>query len=50
LRYNRLKLKVDESMRKKQDTKVGKNIEDLKSEILIDNLLIYEALVRKRMT
>ena len=37
-------------MRKKQDTKVGKNIEDLKSEILIDNLLIYEALTRKRMT
>jgi len=37
-------------MRKKQDTKVGKNIEDLKFEMLIDDLLIYDILLRKRPT
>jgi hypothetical protein len=35
-------------MRRKQDTKVGKNIEDLKFELIVDDLLIYGALLRKR--
>jgi hypothetical protein len=36
-------------MRKKQDTKVGKNIDDLKFEMIIDDLFICENLTRKRM-
>jgi hypothetical protein len=34
-------------MRRKQDTNLNKNIEDLKFE-LIDDLLIYDILLRKR--
>jgi hypothetical protein len=45
-----LKLKVDESMKKKQDTKVGKNVEDLKIEPIVDDLLIHDILHRKRAT
>jgi len=41
-------LKVDERMRKKQDTKVGKSVEDLKFELIVDDLLIYDILLRKR--
>jgi len=41
-------LKVDERMRKKQDTKVGKGVEDLKFELIVDDLLIYDILLRKR--
>jgi len=37
-------------MRKKQDTKVGKNVEDLKFEMLIDDLLTYDILFHKRLT
>jgi hypothetical protein len=37
-------------MRKKQDTKVGKSVEDLKFELIIDDLLIYDILLRKRPT
>jgi hypothetical protein len=35
-------------MRKKQDTKVGKSVEDLKFEMIVDDLLIYDVLLRKR--
>jgi len=35
-------------MRKKQDTKVGKSVDDLKFELIVDNLLIYDILLRKR--
>jgi len=41
-------LKVDERMRKKQDTKVGKSVEDLKFELIVDDVLIYDILLRKR--
>ena len=37
-------------MRKKQDTKVGKSVEDLKFELIGDDLLIYDILLRKRLT
>ena len=37
-------------MRKKQDTNLNKNIEDLKFELIVDNLLIYDILLRKRLT
>lgn len=43
-------MKVDESMRKKQDTKVGKSVEDLKFELIVDDVLIYDILLRKRLT
>jgi hypothetical protein len=35
-------------MRKKQDTKVGKSVEDLKFELIVDDVLIYDILLRKR--
>ena len=35
-------------MRKKQDTKVGKSVDDLKFELIVDDLLIYDILLRKR--
>ena len=35
-------------MRKKQDTKVGKSVEDLKFELVVDDLLICDILLRKR--
>jgi hypothetical protein len=35
-------------MRKKQDTKIGKSVEDLKFELIVDDLLIYDILLRKR--
>ena len=35
-------------MRKKQDTKVGKSVEELKFELIVDDLLIYDILLRKR--
>jgi len=35
-------------MRKKQDTKVGKSVEDLKFELIVDDVLIYDVLLRKR--
>lgn len=41
-------MKVDERMRKKQDTKVGKSVEDLKFELIVDDVLIYDILLRKR--
>lgn len=37
-------------MRKKQDTNLNKNIEDLKFELIVDDLLIYDILLRKRLT
>jgi len=37
-------------MRKKQDTKVGKSVDDLKFELIVDDLLIYDILLRKRPT
>jgi hypothetical protein len=37
-------------MRKKQDTNLNKNIEDLKFELVVDDLLIYDILLRKRLT
>jgi hypothetical protein len=37
-------------MRKKQDTKVGKSVEYLKFELIADDLLIYDILLRKRLT
>jgi len=37
-------------MREKQDTKVGKSVEDLKFELIVDDLLIYDILLRKRPT
>jgi len=37
-------------MRKKQDTNLNKNIEDLKFELIVDDLLIYDILLRKRPT
>lgn len=42
-------MKVDERMRKKQDTKVGKSVEDLKFELIVDDILIYDILLRKRL-
>jgi len=43
---------VDENMRKKLDTKLNKNKEDLKIGALIDdhNLIIYETLIHRRPT
>jgi hypothetical protein len=35
-------------MRKKQDAKVGKSVEDLKSELIADDVLIYDVLRKKR--
>ena len=37
-------------MRKRQDTKLSKNKDNLKSEIFMDDLLIYEILIHRRMT
>jgi len=37
-------------MRKKQDTNLNKNIEYLKFELVVDDLLIYDILLRKRLT
>jgi hypothetical protein len=37
-------------MRKRQDTNLSKNKDNLKSEIFMDDLLIYEILIRRRMT
>lgn len=35
-------------MRKKQETNVGKSVEDLKFELIVDDVLIYDILLRKR--
>jgi hypothetical protein len=35
-------------MRKKQDTNLNKNIEDLKFELIVGDLLIYDILLGKR--
>jgi hypothetical protein len=37
-------------MKKRQDTYLGRNKENLKSEIFMDDRLIYEILIRRRMT
>ena len=37
-------------MKTKQDTKVSKSVEDLKFEMLIDDLLICDILLHKRPT
>jgi len=39
---------VDESMKKRQDTNIGKKKGNLECEMLVDDLLIYEALVQRR--
>jgi len=45
-----MKFKVNESMKKRQDTNLSKNKENFKPEIFMDDLLIYEILIRRRMT
>jgi hypothetical protein len=40
---------VDESMRKRQDTKLSKDVEELKFEIFAKDFLIYETTVRRRV-
>ena len=37
-------------MSKKRDTKLNKNPDDLKSDVIVDDLLIYENLTRKKIT
>jgi hypothetical protein len=37
-------------MRKEQDKKEGKSVEDLKFELIIDNLLMYDVLLHRRPT
>jgi len=37
-------------MKKRQDTNLSKNKENLKFEIFMDDLLIYETLIRRRAT
>jgi len=42
---------VDESMKKKQDTKQpNKNINELKLEMLTEDPFIYETLIRRKTT
>ena len=40
---------VDERMRKRQDTNLSKDIEELKFEISTKDFLIYETMVRRRL-
>ena len=42
-------MKVDERMRKRQDTNLSKDIEELKFEIFTKDFLIYETAVRRRL-
>jgi len=37
-------------MREKQDKKVGKSVEDLRFELIFDDLLIYNVLLYRRPT
>jgi len=35
-------------MKKKMDTSLGKNIEDLKLEVVVDNVLVCDTILRRR--
>jgi hypothetical protein len=39
---------VDESMKKRQDTKLSKNKGNPECEMLVDDFLIYETMIRRR--